>query len=238
MKTNPPPPDRYGQEPSDTPPGETHRLSLADLRESYTRGGLDESSIDPNPIVQFENWFRQALAANLREPNAMTLATATHDGRPSARIVLLKEVSESGFVFYTNYRSRKARDLQQNPWAALIFYWADLERQVRIEGSVEKIQRSQSESYFQSRPKGSRLGAWASHQSQPVKSRAQLEIRLRDLEARYATSDAIPIPEFWGGYLVRPEVVEFWQGRPNRLHDRIEYRRKGEDEWQFQRLSP
>jgi pyridoxamine 5'-phosphate oxidase len=194
--------------------------------------------VDPNPIVQFENWFQQALAADLREPNAMTLATATPEGKPSARIVLLKEVSESGFVFYTNYMSRKGRDLEANPWAALIFYWADLERQVRIEGGVLRVPRSQSETYFQSRPKGSRLGAWASHQSQPVESRAQLEIRLKDLEARYTGRDSVPVPEFWGGYLVRPEVIEFWQGRPSRLHDRIEYRRKGESDWLIQRLSP
>ncbi|HWF47458.1 MAG TPA: pyridoxamine 5'-phosphate oxidase [Bryobacteraceae bacterium] len=219
-------------------PHEARRLSLANLRENYTRGGLDERGVDPNPIVQFENWFQQALAADLREPNAMTLATATPEGKPSARIVLLKEVSESGFVFYTNYMSRKGRDLEANPWAALIFYWADLERQVRIEGGVLRVPRSQSETYFQSRPKGSRLGAWASHQSQPVESRAQLEIRLKDLEARYTGRDSVPVPEFWGGYLVRPEVIEFWQGRPSRLHDRIEYRRKGESDWLIQRLSP
>ncbi|HEX4228065.1 MAG TPA: pyridoxamine 5'-phosphate oxidase [Bryobacteraceae bacterium] len=217
---------------------ETHRLSLANLRENYTRGGLNESEIDGNPIVQFERWLQQALAADLREPNAMTLATVTPEGKPSARIVLLKEVSESGFVFYTNYMSRKGRDLETNPWAALIFYWADLERQVRVEGDVARVPRRQSEAYFQSRPKGSRLGAWASRQSQPVDSRAQLEIRLKDLEARYASSDFVPTPEFWGGYVVRPQVIEFWQGRPNRLHDRIEYRRKGETDWQIQRLSP
>jgi pyridoxamine 5'-phosphate oxidase len=227
----------------DTPPPahdgrEAHRLSLESLRENYTRGGLDERGIDPNPIVQFEIWLQHALGADLREPNAMTLATATPAGRPSARIVLLKEVSESGFVFYTNYMSRKGRDLEANPWAALIFYWADLERQVRIEGDVARVPRSQSESYFQSRPKGSRLGAWASRQSQPVASRAQLETKLKDLEARYAGSDSVPVPEFWGGYVVRPEVIEFWQGRPNRLHDRIEYRRKGESGWQIQRLAP
>jgi pyridoxamine 5'-phosphate oxidase len=226
-------------EKSPCPPrADEHRLSLANLRENYTRGGLDERAVDPNPIVQFESWFQQALAADLPEPNAMTLATATRDGKPSARIVLLKEVSESGFVFYTNYMSRKGRDLEANPWAALIFYWADLERQVRIEGDVARLPRSQSESYFQSRPKGSRLGAWVSRQSRPVESRAQLEIRLKDLEARYFNSDFVPAPEFWGGYLVQPIVIEFWQGRPNRLHDRIEYRRKGESDWQIQRLAP
>ena len=217
---------------------EEHRLSLANLRQNYTRGGLDERSVDPNPIVQFEIWFQQALAARLPEPNAMTLATVTPAGRPSARIVLLKEVSESGFVFYTNYKSRKGRDLDANPWAALTFYWADLERQVRIEGGVARLSRMESEVYFKSRPKGSRLGAWASRQSEPISGRAQLEIRLKDLEARYAGSDAVPLPEFWGGYCVRPLAIEFWQGRPNRLHDRIEYRRKGESDWQIQRLSP
>jgi pyridoxamine 5'-phosphate oxidase len=217
---------------------ETHRLSLASLRENYTRGGLDERNAHHNPIVQFETWFAQAQASDLREPNAMTLATATSDGKPSARIVLLKEVSESGFVFYTNYKSRKGRDLESNPWAALIFFWAELERQVRIEGSVSRLTRNESETYFRSRPKGSRLGAWASRQSEPVESRAQLEIRLRDLEARYAGTDSVPLPESWGGYLVRPDVLEFWQGRPNRLHDRLEYRRKGESDWEIRRLSP
>lgn len=217
---------------------ETHHLSLASLRENYTRGGLDEHSANGNPIVQFEVWFTQAQASGLREPNAMTLATATPEGKPSARIVLLKEVSEAGFVFYTNYKSRKGRELERNPWAALIFYWAELERQVRIEGSVSRLTRVESEAYFRSRPKGSRLGAWASRQSEPVESRSQLEIRLRDLEARYAGSDSVPLPEFWGGYLVRPDIIEFWQGRPNRLHDRLEYRRKGEIDWEIRRLSP
>jgi pyridoxamine 5'-phosphate oxidase len=219
-------------------PEELHRLSLANLRQNYKRGGIDEHDVNPNPILQFEAWFAQALASGLREPNAMTLATATLDGKPSARIVLLKEVSDSGFVFYTNYTSRKGHELAANPLAALICYWPDLERQVRIEGEVERVPRGQSELYFQSRPKGSRLGAWVSRQSQPVESRTKLEIRLKDLEARYAGSDIVPIPEFWGGYLVRPLVIEFWQGRPNRLHDRIEYRRKGESDWQIQRLSP
>lgn len=232
------PPSADESEPYSRLVAESHRLSLASVRENYTRSGLDERSIDPNPIVQFEIWFQQALAADLLEPNAMTLATATPAGRPSARIVLLKEVSESGFVFYTNYKSRKGRELQANPWAALTFYWADLERQVRIEGEVTRVSRSETEAYFRSRPKGSRLGAWASRQSQPIDSRTQLEIRLKDLEARYAGSDSVPAPEFWGGYLVRPEVIEFWQGRPNRLHDRLEYRRKGESDWQIQRLSP
>ena len=148
----------------------------------------------------------------------MTLATATPDGRPSARIVLLKEVDETGFVFYTNYKSRKAHELRENPRAALTLYWAELERQVRVEGTVKRVSRGQSERYFQGRPKGSRLGAWASHQSAVIPNRKLLETRLKDLELRYSEIEDVPLPEFWGGYRVEPEVIEFWQGRPNRLH--------------------
>jgi pyridoxamine 5'-phosphate oxidase len=214
------------------------KLSLAELRENYTRGGLDEAAVDANPIAQFEIWFAEARRAGLKEPNAMTLATATPDGRPSARIVLLKEVDETGFVFYTNYESRKAHELRENPRAALTLYWAELERQVRVEGTVERVSRRQSERYFQSRPKGSRLGAWASHQSSVIPNRKLLEVRLRDLDSRYSEIEEVPLPEFWGGYRVEPEVIEFWQGRPNRLHDRLRYSRDRDNLWRLERLAP
>ncbi len=220
------------------PPKPTHRLSLADLRENYGLGELIEQNCHLNPIVQFERWIKDAERAELKEPNAMVLATATPAGHPSARVLLLKEVSDAGFVFYTSYTSRKARELESNPFAALTFYWPELERQVRVEGQVGRASRQQSEKYFRSRPKGSRLGAWASHQSQVISSRDQLEAKLRDLEAQYADTDEIPVPEFWGGYCVIPETIEFWQGRPNRLHDRLRYRKINTSEWILERLSP
>lgn len=214
-----------------------HRLSLEDLRENYTFAGLNEQDCDPNPIVQFERWFKQAQEAGLKEPNAMTLATATADGRPSARIVLLKEVSDLGFIFYTNYGSRKAQEFERNALAALTFYWAELERQVRVEGRVEKVDRAKSEAYFRRRPRGSKIGAWVSRQSNMVDSRATLEARLNELEAKFAGQDDVPAPDFWGGFIVLPEMFEFWQGRPNRLHDRIVYRRS-EFGWTLERLWP
>jgi pyridoxamine 5'-phosphate oxidase len=216
----------------------THRLSLERMREEYHRGRLTEEHCETSPIVQFERWIKDAQAADLKEPNAMTLATATPDGRPSARVVLLKEVSDVGFVFYTNYSSRKAQELETNPLAALAFYWAELERQVRVEGRVAKVPRAQSEAYFRIRPKGSRLGAWASHQSEVLPSREPLERRLAQLEELYSGTDDVPVPEFWGGYCLAPDVVEFWEGRPNRLHDRLLYRRNSENAWAIQRLSP
>ena len=216
----------------------THRLSLAGLREDYRMGAFDEKNCETNPIVQFEKWFKETQTVDSKEPNAMTLATATVDGRPSARIVLLKEVSDAGFVFYTNYGSRKAQDLETNPRCALTFYWSELERQVRVEGQARRVTQAESEAYFRTRPKGSKLGAWASHQSETVASRDALEAKLSELQAKYAGQDEIPVPEFWGGYCVVPEVIEFWQGRPNRMHDRIRYRRKGETEWVIDRLSP
>lgn len=216
----------------------THRLSLAGMREEYHRGRLTEEHCETNPIVQFERWIKDAQAADLKEPNAMTLATATPNGRPSARVVLLKEVSDAGFVFYTNYTSRKARELEANPLAALTFYWPELERQVRVEGRVSRVPRAQSEAYFRIRPKGSRLGAWASHQSEVLPSREPLERRLAQLEELYAGTDDVPTPEFWGGYCLTPDTIEFWEGRPNRLHDRLLYRKSGENAWTIQRLSP
>jgi pyridoxamine 5'-phosphate oxidase len=213
-------------------------LSLASLRENYTQGGLDESTASPNPILQFEKWFADAHSAGIREPNAMTLATATPDGLPSARIVLLKEVSELGFVCYTNYESRKGRELAENPHAALVFFWAELERQVRVEGTVTRLPRTQSEAYFTSRPKGHRLGAWASPQSSVVESRTILETRLRELEERYRGTEEVPTPDFWGGICIQPVRIEFWQGRPNRLHDRLCYVKEAGSAWRLERLAP
>jgi pyridoxamine 5'-phosphate oxidase len=216
----------------------THRLSLAELRDDYRRAPLDEQNCETNPIVQFERWFQDLQLLDLKEPNAMTLATATADGRPSARIVLLKEVSDLGFVFYTNYGSRKAREIESNPFAALTFYWPQLGRQVRVEGKVTRVSREQSAAYFRTRPRGSQLGAWASHQSEVLPGRDAIESRWRELEELYSDDGDVPIPDFWGGYCVAPEVIEFWEGRPNRLHDRLRYRRNGEHGWTIERLSP
>jgi pyridoxamine 5'-phosphate oxidase len=215
----------------------THRLSLAELRDDYGRTPLSEQNCDSNPIIQFECWFKDAQAADLKEPNAMLLATATAGGQPSARVVLLKEVSDLGFVFYTNYGSRKAQEIETNPFAALTFYWPELGRQVRIEGRVRRVSREQSAAYFRSRPKGSQLGAWASRQSAFLPSREPLEAKWAELQEQYADEE-VPVPEFWGGYCVAPESIEFWEGRPNRLHDRLRYQRKGENEWLVERLSP
>jgi pyridoxamine 5'-phosphate oxidase len=209
---------------------------VARLRKEYTRAGLTESAADPDPIVQFRRWFDEVLAADLHEPNAMTLATAIPEGRPSARIVLLKGFDERGFVFYTNYEGRKGEELEANPRCALVFYWGELERQVRVEGSASRVPEGESDEYFGSRPRGSRLGAWASEQSRPVDGRDVLEERLRDLEAEYEGRE-VPRPPFWGGYRVEPYSIEFWQGRENRMHDRLIYRRSG-GSWRRERLQP
>ena len=209
---------------------------VARLREENTRAGFRESDADPNPIEQFRGWFGEALAADLHEPNAMTLATATPDGRPSARVVLLKGFDERGFVFYTNYEGRKARELEVNPHCALVFYWGELERQVRVEGRVSRVPDEESDAYFAGRPQGSQLGAWASEQSRPVRDRGALEERLRELEGEYEGRE-VPRPPFWGGYRVEPETIEFWQGRENRLHDRLRYRRSTGG-WKIERLQP
>jgi pyridoxamine 5'-phosphate oxidase len=212
-------------------------MSLADLRKEYILNGLNETDVNVNPIQQFRVWFDQALAAGLAEPNAMTVATATPDGRPSARMLLIKGVDERGFVFFTNYESRKGQELAGNPQAALVFYWAELERQVRIEGAVEQVSPAESDAYFHSRPLGSQLGAIASHQSQALASRAELEQRVADLAAAYADREP-PRPPHWGGFRVVPEVIEFWQGRSSRLHDRLRYRRDARGAWAIERLSP
>lgn len=211
-------------------------MSIADLRREYAHARLDEHEVDADPLSQFRKWFDDALRAELLEPNAMTLATATPDGAPSARVVLLKSADELGFAFYTDYRSQKGRELDLNPRAALVFYWGELERQIRITGGVSRVSREESEAYFRTRPRGSRLGAWASEQSSILSGRALLEVRLRDVAASYP-GDEVPLPPHWGGYRVRPETVEFWQGRENRLHDRVRYVRE-ERGWRIERLSP
>lgn len=211
-------------------------MDISDLRREYDLGGLDEADLAADPFTQFGLWLEQAIAADPQDPTAMTLATADRQGRPSARVVLLKGFDERGFVFYTNYDSRKGRELAANPWAALSFFWAPLHRQVRIEGTVEKIAAAESDVYYASRPLGSRLGAWASPQSRPIADRAELERALAEVAARHEQGE-LPRPEFWGGYRLRPETIEFWQGRPSRLHDRILFQR-GPGGWQRQRLAP
>ncbi len=211
--------------------------AVAALRQEYAGMGLDEGDADADAIAQFTRWFEQALAANVPEPNAMTVATATRAGVPSARIVLLKGFDARGFAFYTNYESRKGNELAENPVAALVFHWVELHRQVRITGAVETVSQEESNAYFQSRPRGSRLGAWTSQQSSVLPSRAPLEARLVALTAQFGEGD-IPLPPFWGGYRVIPDTIEFWQGRPSRLHDRLRYARQPNDTWRIERLSP
>lgn len=206
------------------------------LRKEYERGHLLEADVPAEPLSLFEEWLRAAAEAGLREPNAMTLATATPDGRPSARVLLLKGFDARGFSFYTNYASRKGQELAANPWAAICFWWGPLERQVRIEGLVEKLPAEESDAYYQSRPLGSRLGAWVSAQSQVIPGRAVLEARLASVQEQYAAGEP-PRPPHWGGYLLRPASIEFWQGGPNRLHDRILYTLV-EGSWRVERLSP
>lgn len=212
--------------------------TLADLRINYSRASLDEADAAPDPFAQFDRWFKEALAAKLPEPNTMTLATVGANGRPSARIVLIKGVDERGFVFFTNYESRKGHDLAVHPHAALLFYWIELERQVRIEGRIEKTSAEESDRYFASRPLGSRIGAWASDQSTVIDSRATLEAREKAVGERYG--DNPPRPPHWGGYRLVPDAIEFWQGRPSRLHDRLLYTRDtaAASGWTISRLSP
>lgn len=211
--------------------------NVGELRRDYSRQTLLESNAESNPFLQFQHWFTQAMNAQVIEPNAMTLATITPEGRPAARIVLLKDFDERGFVFYSNFQSRKGQEMAQTPAAALVFWWGELERQVRIEGSITLVSDSEADAYFQSRPRGSQLGAWVSSQSQVIENRTVLEDRLDRLDRDYRDSP-IPRPPHWGGYRLVPSYFEFWQGRSNRLHDRLCYRQTTSDAWKVERLSP
>jgi pyridoxamine 5'-phosphate oxidase len=210
---------------------------IENLRQDYNAASLTETDVDANPMRQFDKWFNEAINFKVHEPNAMTLATATHDGRPSARIVLLKGFNDEGFKFYTNYLSRKGKEISKNPLGALVFHWGDMERQIRIEGTIDKLDRDYSEKYFHSRPKLSQIGAVASPQSQEITSREELEQRMAQLELEYADSP-VPKPSFWGGYVLRPRLIEFWQGRRSRLHDRIVYKKTDNKNWKIVRLAP
>jgi pyridoxamine 5'-phosphate oxidase len=234
-------------------------MNLGDFREDYRRGALDRAALDANPIAQFESWFRDATGEQSQsrwrkigialyklwsaicnhrpaDINAMTLATVDKFGKPSTRTVLLKTVDKRGFIFFTNYDSRKGRELEENPNAALTFFWPDLERQICVAGSITKLPVAETEAYFKSRPRGSRLAAWASNQSQSVSDRATLEAKWRELKKRFPND--VPLPPNWGGFILKPERIEFWQGRPSRLHDRFSYTRQADDAWKIERLAP
>ncbi len=209
---------------------------LADMRRDYSARELNEADVDPDPINQFRTWFQEAVATEVLDPNAMALATAGRDGRPAVRIVLLKEISHGGFVFFTNYESSKGRDLLENPYASLCFWWGELMRQVRIEGKVERVLSEESDAYFASRPLESRLAAWASDQSSVIADRPVLEHRMQKMKECYADED-VPRPPYWGGYRLIADSIEFWQGRPSRLHDRLQYRMQ-DGTWTMRRLAP
>jgi pyridoxamine 5'-phosphate oxidase len=211
--------------------------SIADIRKDYKLKSLSENDVAADPVEQFGRWWNEAVQSELEEVNAMTLATATADGRPAARIVLLKDYNEEGFVFFTNYDSHKGEEMKDNPYAALVFFWAALERQVRIEGTVEKVPAEESDAYFVSRPRGSRIGAWASPQSKVISSREVVEKNVTAMERQFGEGD-IPRPQHWGGYRVKPVLIEFWQGRPSRLHDRILYTADDAGKWKIERLAP
>jgi pyridoxamine 5'-phosphate oxidase len=210
---------------------------LGDMRSSYSAGELRREELDPDPISQFELWFDQACKAGLPEPNAMGLATVSTSGQPSLRTVLLKSYDHQGFVFFTNYHSRKAREISDNPKVALLFTWLILERQITITGTASRIGTAESLKYFLTRPRGSQIAAWISSQSQVISSRAMLDGKLHEMKRKFADGQ-IPLPSFWGGYRVRPQTIEFWQGRPNRLHDRFLYTRQDDDRWSIERLAP
>lgn len=209
---------------------------LNKMRQEYRSGNLDEKEMPSNPLDQFRNWFEEAISSGITEPNAMTVASSTAEGKPSARVVLLKEMNDNGFIFFTNYNSRKGHELITNPFVAVVFDWHDIERQVRIEGIIEKVDENESDAYFNIRPNESKLGAWASPQSKIVSGREELE----ELEKSYAIrfkGNEIPRPPHWGGFLIKPTMIEFWQGRPNRMHDRMAYYKNGSN-WELRRLAP
>jgi pyridoxamine 5'-phosphate oxidase len=211
--------------------------NIADIRKDYQLQTLDEQEVHPHPLGQFNRWWDQALHAEIDEVNAMTIATVDRDGNPNARIVLLKGLDETGFVFFTNYASSKANDIENHPYGCLVFFWKELERQVRVRGKIDKLDLKESDAYFFSRPIGSQIGAWASPQSQVIANRLVLEQWVEAYEKQFA-AEAITRPPYWGGYRVVPEEIEFWQGRSNRLHDRIRYRRTEENGWLMERLAP
>jgi pyridoxamine 5'-phosphate oxidase len=211
---------------------------IANLRQDYSVAALDRKDVAENPFLQFEKWFQEAMQSDLLEPNAMTLATVSKSGQPSARIVLLKAFDERGFVFYTNFHSMKGQEMAENPKAALVFLWLELQRQVRIEGRVEKVSEEETLAYFRSRPRGSQIGAYASPQSQVIEDRTILEENVSRLNKEYGDTEALPLPDFWGGYRVIPTKIEFWQGRSSRLHDRIVYKVTEDNNWKIERLAP
>ena len=211
-------------------------MNIADLRNEYTRAELSEDSVDTSPFNQFDKWLAEALKSELLEPNAMILSTANEKGQPSSRTVLLKAFDEAGFVFYTNYHSRKADEIEKNNQVSILFPWYGLERQVTIQGKTERVSKTESLTYFLSRPTGSQLGAWVSHQSQVISSRSILEMKLAEMKQKFKDGK-IPLPDFWGGYRIIPHSIEFWQGRASRLHDRIRYDLV-EGSWQIRRLAP
>lgn len=213
-------------------------IDLKHLREDYSSTPLEIEEAPADPLQLFEQWMQEALHAKLAEPNALTLATATTEGKPSARVVLLKGVNPAGFIFYTNYDSQKGKELEVNPQAAMTFLWLELQRQVRIEGKVEKISAADSAAYFQSRPKGSQIGALASPQSQVIPDRKVLEDKVQALETTYAGVEKLPCPAHWGGFILQPEKIEFWKGRSSRLHDRLVYEKQGDESWAIVRLAP
>ncbi len=212
-------------------------LKIEQMRNEYLKAGLKKEDLEQSPFLQFEKWFKQALEGEVPEANAMTLATVGKDMMPSTRIVLLKIFDENGFVFFTNYTSKKAQQIEQNPKASLHFFWQGLERQVKIEGSIEKISKTASLKYFLSRPKGSQIGAWVSHQSKIITSRSLLEAKFDEIKNKFVKGE-IPFPDFWGGYIVKPQTIEFWQGGANRLHDRFEYKLLDNGTWDINRLAP